>query len=563
MRSPVQSWVPLLRRQLDFKSNCLFSLFYFVDTEKRFIFAAMKQIISTILLFAFAIAARAQDVVKLLEPAYADSAVAYRQSVYVPQKWEKRRVVLFIERPLGATHVRVNGIEAKGDTSLVVPHEVDVTKMIAAGQRNSIEISVDGHDSRGILGAVELRSQPRRLYIKKVKLRPRPYSSYVRLEVDYDGSSPDFSYYMLDVLTQREDCDSANMYVASWFLGSDHQEMDVAVPEKERFWDEFYPNMFRMGLSVADDYQEITYGMREAGVVDGKLFLNRRPIYLRGVMMDDYFPMWGRMPTDVATWEKIFKRLETLGINYVRFRGFCPVDAAFQAADKIGMYLQPEVKSKDELSRVTDVYGRHPSLVLVRFNDADYVWNDGKLTYVVLNQKVIYGSDLLTYKQGIEHRLLNDTVGHYLLGGMCDREGDFSGVLHARWGDGADDLDARAFTQFCRQIVPIARLAKTRYTLSDTLRVPVVVYNAMYGHMQRTRVTYFLHTDSGQVVAGGLVSSGKIPLASQNDVGEIVFPLDSLKHPCTATLTLVVGNTAVRNHWDIEVADSVKSDAGD
>jgi hypothetical protein len=519
----------------------------------------MKQIISTILLIALAMGAKAQDVVRLLEPAYADSAAVYRQSVYVPDKWEKRRVVLFIERPLGATTVRVNGIDAGGDTTMGMPHKLDVTKMIVAGQRNTVEISVAGHDSRGILGAVELRSQPRRLYIKDVALNPRPFKGYVKLNVNFDGTSPDFSYYMMDVLVQKENCDSANMYVNSWFLGNDHMEMDVAVPDADRFWDEFRPNVYRMGLSIADDYQEVTFGMREAGVVDGRLHINRRPAYLRGVMMDDYFPAWGRMPADVTTWEKMFKRLENLGINYVRFRGFCPVDAAFQAADKVGIYLQPEAKSKDELARITDEFGRHPSLVLVRFNDADYVWNDQKLTYVVLNQKVIYGRDLLTYKLGVEHRLLNDTLGHYLLGGMCDREGDFSGVLHARWGDGKDDLSAKDFNQFCRQIVPLARFIKPSYTLSDTLRVPVVAYNAMYGHLQGVRVTYFLHTDSGQVVAGGLVASGRIPLASQTDIGEIVFPLDSLKHPCTATLTLVVGNNAVRNHWDFEVVDSVKT----
>ena len=518
----------------------------------------MKQIISTILLIAMAMGAKAQDVVRMLEPAYADSAAVYRQSVYVPQKWEKRRVVLFIERPLGATSVRVNGTEAGGDTSMVAPHEVDVTRMIVAGERNFVEISVAGHDSRGILGAVELRSQPRRLYIKDVTMNPRPYKGYVKLNVNYGGNSPDYSYYMLDVLVQKEGSDTSNVYVNSWFLGGDRMEMDMPVPDKDRLWDEFRPTVYRMGLSVADDYKELTFGMREVGVVDGRLHINRRPAYLRGVLMDNYFPMWGRMPTDVNTWEKIFRRLEALAINYVRFRGFCPVDAAFQAADKVGMYLQPEAKSKRELERITDVYGRHPSLVLLRFNDADYVWNDNKLTYVVLNQKVIYGRDLLTYKLGVEQRLLNDTLGHYLLGGMCDRDGDFSGVLHARWGDGKDDLDAKDFTQFCRQIVPLARISKTSYTLSDTLRVPVVAYNAMYGFLQGARITYFLHTDYNKVIAGGLVSSGKIPLASQTDMGEVVFPLDSLKHPCKLTLTLVVGNTMVRNHWDFEVTDSVK-----
>jgi hypothetical protein len=533
-------------------------LFFFADTEKSLIFAAMKQIISTILLIVLAMGARAQEVVRLLEPAYADSAAVYRQSVYVPQKWEKCRVVLSIERPLGATLVRVNGIEAGGDTSMVEPHVVDVTRMIAAGQRNTVEISVAGHDSRGIIGSVELRAQPRNLYINKVTLNPKPYSATVGVDLDLRGQSPDFSFYGIQIMVQNENRDSAAIFVANEDIWANRMEVDMAVPEQDRFWDEFRPNVYRMGLSIGKDYQELTFGMREVGVVGGRLHINRRPAYLRGVLMDDYFPMWGRMPADAATWEKIFRRLEALGINYVRFRGFCPVDAAFQAADKVGMYLQPEAKSKSELERITAVYGRHPSLVLVRFNDADYVWNDQKLTYVVLNQKVIYGRDLLTYKLGVEHRLLNDTLGHYLLGGMCDRDGDFSGVLHARWGDGQDDLSAKDFTQFCRQIVPLARISKTSYTLSDTLHVPVSAYNAMYGFLQGVRVAYYLHTDSGKVVAGGLVSSGNIPLASNTDLGEVVFPLDSLKHPCQLTLTLVVGNTMVRNHWDFEVADSVR-----
>lgn len=503
--------------------------------------------------------AKAQDVVCLLEPAYADSAAVYRQSVYVPDKWEKRRVVLFIERPLGATTVRVNGIDAGGDTTMGVPHKLDVTKMIAAGQRNTVEISVAGHDSRGMLGAVELRSQPRNLYINNVTLHPKPYGATVGVETDLRGQSPNFSYYGMQIMVQHEYKDSAAIFLANEDIWGNHMEVEMGVPDQDRFWDEFHPNVFRLGLSVADDYQEMLFGMREAGVVDGQLFVNRRPIYLRGAVMDDYFPEWGRMPTDVATWEKMFRRLESMGLNHVRFNGFCPVEAAFTAADKVGMYLQPEAKSAFELGRIADAFGHHPSLVLMSVGDSCYVWNDGYIAPVKLNQNPIYGADLMQYKLGVEQRLLNDSCGHFLLGGLCDRKGDFSGILHARWTDQDAGFAAVDFQQFCRQIVPLVRFIKPSYTLSDTLRVPVVAYNAMYGHLQGVRVTYFLHTDSGQVVAGGLVASGRIPLASQTDIGEIVFPLDSLKHPCTATLTLVVGNTAVRNHWDFEVVDSVKT----
>ena len=518
----------------------------------------MKQIISTIICLAACLPSLAQDVLKLLEPAYADSAAVYRQSVYVPQKWDKNRVQLFIERPLGATTVRVNGFEVGGDSTIAIPHILDVTKRIVAGQRNTVEIQVAGHDSRGIVGSVELRAQPRHLYINKVSVHPKPYNAQVGVELDLRGQSPNFSYYGVQIMIQHEDKDSAAIFVGHEDIYDYHMEVDMGIPEQDRFWDEFHPNVYRMAVSAADDYKELTFGMREAGVVDGRLFINSHPVYLRGAMMDDYFPEWGRMPTDVSTWEKMFRRLEAMGLNHVRFKGYCPVEAAFEAADKVGMYLQPEGKNLFELGRMADVYGHHPSLVLMAVGDSCYVWNDGYLAPVQLNQRVIYGADMLQYKLGIEQLLLNDSCGNFLLGGICDRRGDFSGVLHARFTDKDAGFVSSDFQQFCRSIIPLARFDKTSYTLSDTLRVPVVVYNAMYGHLNGVRTTYYLNTDSGQVVAGGLIASGTIPLAPQNPVGEIVFPLDSLKSPCKLTLTLTVGVPSVRNHWDIEVKDSVK-----
>ena len=497
----------------------------------------------------------AQQVVKLLEPAYADSADVYRQSVYVPQKWDGSRVVLSIERPLGATRVRVNGKEAGGDSAVAVPHRFDVTRYIDAGKRNTIEIKVAGHDSRGMLGDVELRAQPSNLFINKVNLHPRPFNRAVGVELDLQGDSPNFGFYGIQFMVQREDVDSANLYVSNHDIWANHMECEVSILDKNLLWDEFHPNCYRLAISAGDDYQEITFGMREAGVVDGQLFLNRHPVYLRGAVIDDYFPLWGRMPTDQATWERVFRRLEELGLNHVRFNGYCPTDAAFCAADKVGFYLQPEAKSKFEMGRIADVYGHHPSLVLMSIGDSTYVWNDGYIVPVRLNPSVIYGADVMQYKLGVEQRLLNDSCGHYLLGGLCDRRGDLSGVLRGLFTDKESGLIARDFSEFCRPIVPLARLDKTTFSVQDTLRVPVDVYNAMYGHLQGVRTSYYLHTDSGRVLAGGLVASGVIPLAPDNRVGEIVFPLDSVPADCKRlTLTLTVGASSVRNHWDLEVA---------
>ena len=346
---------PATKEAVRFTSNCLFSLFFFADTEKSLIFAAMKQIISTIIFLALCMPVVGQGVVKLLEPAYADSAAVYRQSVYVPQKWSKSRVQLFIERPLGATTVRVNGIEAGGDTAKFVPHVINVTKYIEAGQRNTIEIKVAGHDARGMLGSVELRAQPRNLYINKVTLHPKPFNAMVGIDLDLRGQSPDFAYYGVEIMVQHEYKDSAAIFLTNEDIWANRMELEMGVPEEDRFWDEFHPNVYRMGLSAAEDYQEMTFGMREAAAVDGMLFINRHPVYLRGVVMDDYFPEWGRMPTDVPTWEKMFRRLESMGLNHVRFNGYCPTEAAFIAADKIGLYLEVGAANDYELGRIADV----------------------------------------------------------------------------------------------------------------------------------------------------------------------------------------------------------------
>jgi beta-galactosidase len=72
------------------------------------------------------------------------------------------------------------------------------------------------------------------------------------------------------------------------------------------------------------------------------MLVNGRPVFLRGTHHGGDFPLTGYPPTDVAYWKKIFKINKDWGINHVRFHSFNPPEAAFQAADEVGIYLQPE-----------------------------------------------------------------------------------------------------------------------------------------------------------------------------------------------------------------------------
>jgi hypothetical protein len=83
---------------------------------------------------------------------------------------------------------------------------------------------------------------------------------------------------------------------------------------------------------------------------------------------------------DVSQWERIFNTCKAYGLNGMRFHSWCPPEAAFVAADKLGMYLQVEntdwrfTIGKDtavnrylteEADRILKTYGNHPSFMML------------------------------------------------------------------------------------------------------------------------------------------------------------------------------------------------------
>ena len=326
----------------------------------------------------------------------------YRRSVYVPESWKKRHITLYLERPHIETTVYVNGHKVGSDKSLSTPHVFDVTDYIQLGARNNIVVCVYngmehvgvGQDSHsvtdqtqgnwnGIAGRMELRAQPQRLRIGKVRINPRLSTNSVQLQVELQGSTPHSSFYEMEVIIQQEGSDSANLYVGRYDINSDVMKVEMPIAGGIKLWDEFHPNLYRLGISVGDDYYETTFGMRDIFVDGRQIYLNRRPIFLRGTVENCCFPETGYPPTDEASWLRIFQKCKAYGLNHMRFHSYCPPDAAFAAADKVGFYLQPEGPSwpnhgvklhsgqvidsylLEESKRIIDTYGHHPSFVMM------------------------------------------------------------------------------------------------------------------------------------------------------------------------------------------------------
>jgi hypothetical protein len=169
----------------------------------------------------------------------------------------------------------------------------------------------------------------------------------------------------------------------SWGADGGTAQIKVQFPKTAQTWDEFHPvlNQIRLQLkgAGADDRRDLSFGFAQIAAQGNQFMLNGRPIYLRGTHHGGDFPLTGYPPTDVAYWRKIFQINKDWGINHIRFHSFCPPEAAFQAADELGIYLQPEPGMWNEVSpgtamdkmlyeeteRLIKAYGNHPSFLLL------------------------------------------------------------------------------------------------------------------------------------------------------------------------------------------------------
>ncbi len=116
-----------------------------------------------------------------------------------------------------------------------------------------------------------------------------------------------------------------------------------ALTGSEALWDEFSPNLHTLTLRVGSDAYTTTFGLRVFHTEGRILLCNGREVFLRGKHEGLNFPRTGYAPTDAESWRKVLKTAKEYGINHYRFHTCCPPEAAFQAADELGIVLSPEL----------------------------------------------------------------------------------------------------------------------------------------------------------------------------------------------------------------------------
>ncbi len=323
----------------------------------------------------------------------------YSKTVTVPKDWKGNRIVLHLERPHIETTLKVNGKEAGHRMSLSTPHEFDITEFVTPGSENTIELTVYngienvcvGQDSHsvtdqtqgnwnGITGDIYLESTPSDLYIRNVRVFPDVKGKKALVKVIKGGDSSRLKKASVKV----ESDDGADIFLAGVpEVKGDTLSFTVDMGDKIRKWDEFSTPLYHLNATLGDDTRTLSFGMRDIEVSGRNILVNGNPVYIRGTVENCCFPLTGYAPTDEESWAYVFSKCKEYGINMMRFHSFCPPEAAFTAADKAGIYLQPEgpswpnhgVKLNSGMAiddfliaegkAIIDRYGNHPSFVMM------------------------------------------------------------------------------------------------------------------------------------------------------------------------------------------------------
>ena len=121
---------------------------------------------------------------------------------------------------------------------------------------------------------------------------------------------------------------------------------------------------------------EIHPNFRDFHIEGQHFYANGHKIFLRGKHDACVWPLTGHVAMDVASWRDYLATCAAYGLNHVRFHSWCPPEAAFVAADELGIVLQPELpfwgdfNDKDtvlmnflhkEGENILRCYGHHPS----------------------------------------------------------------------------------------------------------------------------------------------------------------------------------------------------------
>ncbi|MGV8136553.1 MAG: sugar-binding domain-containing protein [Mangrovibacterium sp.] len=329
-------------------------------------------------------------------------AAWFQRDVVIPRSWANREVTLFVERTK-ASRIWVDGRYVGQCSRLSVPHRYRLKGLLSPGPHR-LTIRIDNSPAlfpvggshalsehtqtnwNGMIGELYLEALPD-TRIESVRVIPDAARKLARVRISLQGNLPEAGSLVIG-LKAANDAEQEDFPEMQIELQPDmHDSLpEFAYPlaEQVRPWSEYSPALYELIVKLYTgsrmlDTDTVPFGLKTFKAEGSRFSVNGNTTFLRGKNDCCIFPLTGYPPMNTEAWQRLFRKAKSYGINHYRFHSWTPPEAAFDAADREGIYIQAELPDWSALTEkdtfrtrfqlqeglaILDTYGNHPSFVL-------------------------------------------------------------------------------------------------------------------------------------------------------------------------------------------------------
>ncbi len=306
-------------------------------------------------------------------------AAWYSRVVQIPDEWVNRTLSLSFERVHWFSELWINGLYVGGSDSLSVPHDftllatdaelritlcIDNTPKIPIGRIGHALTDWTQTNWNGVIGEMTIELSKSKLDSILLFTDGQKLYGNGLLECSEE----------LEIEIQSHD---ETRHAAVSVEQSAPVEFELSL-EGVSCWSDDNPNLFDVTLRQGEEIATKRLGCRSIKAVGKRFELNNQPLFLRGTLECCVFPKTGYPPMEIEPWLGVLGQAKSFGLNHIRFHSWCPPEAAFRAADQLGLLLQVELPvwtglwaissvpslmdfCRREAYRILSEYGHHPS----------------------------------------------------------------------------------------------------------------------------------------------------------------------------------------------------------
>lgn len=309
-------------------------------------------------------------------------AAGYRNDFVVPASWAGYRVKLRCDAVYSDATVWVNGRPAGGHLGGFTPFELDVTGLVRVGQRNRMALAVKNESLADTMAsgtryaAHALGGITRNLYLFAV---PALNVSSLQVATTFDHAYRNATLRVMLQVANERSTPVSHVRARLTLVGPNGRpvairpavvELPTLQPGQSRdqvveipvtapaAWDPEHPNLYRLTCRLdagprlgagpqvgasSTPLQTVTrrFGFRQVEIRGNQLFVNNRPVKLRGVCRHEVHPLRGRSLTP-QLWRRDAEIFRAANVNYIRTSHYPPAEEFIDACDELGLFVEEE-----------------------------------------------------------------------------------------------------------------------------------------------------------------------------------------------------------------------------